>query len=109
MINICVCVCLSVCLCVCRGAEPSQAQLVSLVLTGVSNIVVLWEAGEKQSRSLLRANEQEQCSFDRVPLGQPRELINLFMMVESKIKLTLQSMMAVLGSFYFFKKVFKVK
>lgn len=80
------------CLCVCRGAEPSQDQLVGLVVTGVSKAVVLREAAEKQIRSLLRATEQEQWPSGGIPLGQPaRGLINLFVMVESKIKLTLQS------------------
>lgn len=70
----------------CRGDEPSEDQLVGLVVSDESRVVVLREAGEKQIRSLLRPSEKEQWPFGGIPLGQAARR---FMMERSKNKLPL--------------------
>ena len=59
-------------MCTCKAAEPSEDQLVSLVATGASKAVVLREAGDKQIRSLLRVNRQEQWPPAGIPPGSAR-------------------------------------
>lgn len=69
-----------------RGAEPSKDQLVGLVVSDESRVVVLREAGEKQIRCLLRPSEKEQLPFGGIPLGQAARP---FMMERSKNNLPL--------------------
>lgn len=69
-----------------------------MVITGVSKTVVPREAREKQIRSPLRKDEQLQWPCGEIPLCEPAGgLIDMFVKEYSKVKLTLQSMMDVLG------------